>query len=160
MVYEADRDGKDQVAASWLLTQREKGERMEPAARTLEPTQRERGNAAKRRNWWARVLYPHPLAMEGSGLMERVTFLLNYYKEQTQGTFMSMGTNELHMEQQKVHKNSYAYMNTQTHTKPSTQTPAQTYIHKGIYMHAYSNTHTCTDMHKHTNIHNHSRCTL
>lgn len=103
LVCEADRDGKGQVAASWLLTQKEKGERMEPAARALEPTQRERGNAAKRRNWWARVLYPHPLAMEGSGLVERVTFLLNYYKEQTQGTFMSMGTNELHMEQQKVH---------------------------------------------------------
>lgn len=41
MVCEADRDGKGQVAASWLLTQKEKGERMEPAARTLEPTQRE-----------------------------------------------------------------------------------------------------------------------
>lgn len=41
LVCEADRDGKGQVAASWLLTQKEKGERMEPAARTLEPTQRE-----------------------------------------------------------------------------------------------------------------------
>lgn len=47
MVCEADRDGKGQVAASWLLTQKEKGERMEPAARTLEPTQRERGQCSK-----------------------------------------------------------------------------------------------------------------
>lgn len=71
---------------------------------TLEPIQRESGNAAKRRrHWCAKVLYPHSLAMEGSGLMERVTFLLNDYEEQTQGTFMSMGTNKLHIEQQKVH---------------------------------------------------------
>lgn len=41
--------------------------------------------------------------MEGTGLTERVTSLLNYYREPTQGTFMSTGTNELHAEQQKVH---------------------------------------------------------
>lgn len=39
--------------------------------------------------------------MGGSGLTERVTFVLNDHKEQTRGTFMSTGTNELHMEQQK-----------------------------------------------------------
>lgn len=102
MIYETDRDGKGQVAASWLLTQKEKGEWSGAYCSALEPIQRDRGNAAKRRrHWCARVLYPHSLAMEGGGLVERVTFLLNNCKEQTQGTFMSMGTNELHMEQQK-----------------------------------------------------------
>lgn len=39
----------------------------------------------------------------GQYLMERATFLLHYRKEQTQRTFMSTGTNELSMGQQKVH---------------------------------------------------------
>lgn len=71
---------------------------MEPAAwhSGADP---EEGNAAeRRRHCCAKVLYPRSLATEGSGLMEWVTFFLNYYKEQTQGTLMSTGTNKLHME--------------------------------------------------------------
>lgn len=76
---------------------------MEPAARHSGADPEGEGQCSKEGDWCAKVLYPLSLAMEGSGLMERVTFLLNDYKEQTQGTFMSMGTNELHMEQQKIH---------------------------------------------------------
>lgn len=103
MSCEADSDGKCQVAASWLLTQKEKGASWSLLLSALSRS-RGRGNAAKRRrHGCATVLHPRSLAMEGTGRMERVTFLLNYYREPTQGTFMSTGTNELHAEQQKVH---------------------------------------------------------
>lgn len=81
-----------------------KGSETEPAASHSGADPEGGGNAAKRRrHWCAKVLYPQSLALEGCGLTEWVTFFFSYYKEQTQGTFMLTGTNELHMEQQKVH---------------------------------------------------------
>lgn len=98
MIYEADSDGNCQVANLMAAnSERERRGKWSALLGTLEPPQPEGEGQCRRLVCQGTVASRSFLGNGGQCLMEWVTFLLHYCKEQTQRTFMSAGANELNM---------------------------------------------------------------